>query len=983
MSENEHAEIVERLFHQALARDAASRANFLATACGGDVAVMADVASLLTAYDNDQHLLERPAFHLTASEMAARVLDAEWWGSLDDTRVSGYVLVREIGRGGMGAVYEALCDDGDSHERFAVKLVKREMATDFIIHRFRHERRILAKLEHRYIARLLDAGTTAEGLPYLVMEYVEGQPIDQYVADAGLSTLGRLDVFLNVCEAVSHAHEHGVIHRDLKPSNILVTHEGTPKLLDFGIAKLVSPDFDGKSGDHTATVHRVMTPRYASPEQLSGRAPTEASDVYSLGVLLYVLLTGEHPYKFSDQAPDVILRSIEAQPTRKPSDVITNSVALGKNTDEVNRELKGNLDRIVLKALRSEPARRYESVEQLANDIRLHLAGRKITAKGDSVAYRSKRFVRQHRAYVLPTVVIGALSLFLGLLLLYILLRPQKASAPSQSMKISRVTQSGHVNGAALSPDGQNIAYAENEGEMSSLWLQRGTTNNLLQLLPPAKTFYEFPSFSRDGKTLYYSKCQPGCELYKMPLFGGVETALGIRADSRVTFSPDGKRMAYVRSDVEPSGLVTARLFMANADGTGEEFLNWEAGNSVYQRGAPAWSPDGKVIAFSIITTEGGRRRMKVIGVNVADRTVATLISPSWNNIRDVAWVPDGSAIIINGINEASEVEPRMQVWRVTLAGGEARRITNDMNNYFSISLSADGSTLIALQWESTSGLWIAPAENPSAAAQVTAGTFDRRDGHYGVSVAPDGRLIYVSDHSGKNDLWSVNADGTGLRQLTDATHKDQSPVVSPDGRYIVFQSCRNANSDRAYNIWRVDADGRNPVQLTHGTYDSEPVFSPDGESVVYVAREDHVPKLRRVPIGGGEPVPLTDEFSQHPAFSPDGKVLVYYRMNQKQRDQRHFVFIPAQGGAPLKTLPAPKNFGSVMHWAPTGDALLYRDNTITSIWLLPLEGTPPSPILKLRNQTLSTFRFSPDGRRLAYSSGPQLRDVVLITRFN
>jgi Tol biopolymer transport system component/DNA-binding winged helix-turn-helix (wHTH) protein len=577
-----------------------------------------------------------------------------------------------------------------------------------------------------------------------------------------------------------------------------------------------------------------------------------------------------------------------------------------------------------------------------------------------------------------------ALGLLTSLFLLYVV-RSRKASdgeAPAQSMKISRVTQSGRVSGAALSPDGQNIAYAENEGGLSSLWLQRAGTNNPLQLLPPAKLYYQFPSFSPDGNTLYYSKCQPDCELHKMPILGGVETALGIRTDCRVTFSPDGKRMAYVRSDVEPSGLVTARLFVANADGTGEEFLNWESGGSVYQRGAPAWSPDGTVIAFSIIANEGGGRRMKVIGVSVADRTVSTLLSPSWNNIRDVTWVPDGSALIINGLDEASEVEPRMQVWRVTLAGSEARRITNDMNNYFSISLSADGSALIALQWESTSGLWIAPAENPSAAAPVTAGTFDRRDGHSGVSVAPDGRLIYVSDHSGKNDLWSVNADGTGLRQLTDATHQDHSPIVSPDGRYIVFQSCRNANS-RAYNIWRVDADGRNPMQLTRGTYDSEPAFSPDGESVVYVAQENNVPKLRRVPIGGGEPAPLTDEFSQHPAFSPDGKVLVYYRMNQKQRDQRHFVFIPVQGGAPLKTLPAPKNFGAVMHWAPTGDSLLYRDSTLTSIWVLPLEGTPPSPILKLRNQTLSTFRFSPDGRQLAYSSGPQLRDVVLITRFN
>lgn len=605
-----------------------------------------------------------------------------------------------------------------------------------------------------------------------------------------------------------------------------------------------------------------------------------------------------------------------------------------------------------------------------------------VPSRSDAEPLNVPRRKLEIRRFTLYAVFV--LGLLTTLFLLYVLLRSRKASeaeAPAQSMKISRVTLTGRVNGAALSPDGQNIAYSEHEGELASLWLQRAGTNHPLQLLPPAKLFYQFPSFSRDGNTLYYSKCQPSCQLHKMPVLGGVETALGIRADSRITFSPDGKRMAYVRSDVEPSGLVTARLFVANADGTGEEFLNWEAGDSVYQRGAPAWSPDGKVIAFSIIATEGGGR-MKVIGVRVADRTASTLISPSWLNIRDVAWVPDGSALIINGRDEASEGEPRLQVWRVPLAGGEARRITNDLNNYFSISLSADGSTLIALQWQTTSGLWIAPAENPSAAAQVTAGTLDRQDGRFGVSVAPDGRLIYVSDRSGKKDLWSVNADGTGLRQLTDATHKDLSPVVSPDGRYIVFQSCRNAN-DRAFNLWRVDADGRNPMQLTRGTYDSEPTFSPDGESVVYVAQEDHVPKLRRVPIGGGQPVPMTDEFSQHPTFSPDGKVLVYYRMNQKQREQRHFVFIPAQGGAPLKTLPAPKNFGSVMHWAPTGDSLLYRDNTLTSIWLLPLEGTPPNPVLKLRNQTLSTFRFSPDGRRLAYSSGPQLRDVVLITRFN
>ena len=633
------------------------------------------------------------------------------------------------------------------------------------------------------------------------------------------------------------------------------------------------------------------------------------------------------------------------------------------------------LDRSAAASSDAEPKSYEEQLVPSGSDV--------APPSGDSVPHhvpRRKWEIRRFTLYAVLAVVL--LATFLA----YLVLRPRKtgeSQAPAQSMKISRITQTGRVQWATLSPDGQHIAYAESDGELSSLWLQRVGPNNPLQLHPPAKLTYKDPSFSRDGNTLYYSKCQPGCRLYKMPVLGGVETALGFRADSRVAFSPDGKRMAYVRSEVEASGLVAVRMFVANADGTGEEALNWQGGGTSYQGGTPAWSPDGKVIALSIMLTEGGRSRMKVIGLGVADRTESTLIQ-SWNYIKDVVWLPDGSGFIINGRDDSAGAEPRMQVWRVPLTGGEARRITNDLSNYTSISLSVDGRTLIALQWQGTSGLWVAPAENPSAAAQVTVGTLDRRDGNVGLSVAPDGRLIYVSDHSGKKDLWSINADGTNLRQLTDGSHRDLTPVVSPDGRYIVFQSCRsNADSDRTYNIWRVDADGRNPTQLTRGTYDSEPTFSPDGQSVVYVSHDGHVPKLRRVPIGGGEPVPLTDEFSQHPGFSPDGKMLVYYRMNQKQRDQRHLVFIPAQGGAPIKTIPAPNNFGSIMRWAPAGDSLWYRDNTLTSIWLLPLDGTPPSALLKLRNQTLSTFSFSQDGRRLAYSSGSQLRDVVLITRFN
>ncbi len=588
---------------------------------------------------------------------------------------------------------------------------------------------------------------------------------------------------------------------------------------------------------------------------------------------------------------------------------------------------------------------------------------------------RRKWGVRGYRLYALLLVALLAASA------LYAVVKWQRgidSQATVQSMKMSRITQTGRVVGASVSPDGQNIAYVERDGELSSLWLQRAGTNKPLQLLTPAKLIYKDPSFSRDGNMLYYSKCEPSCQLNRMPILGGVETALPVRADCPVTFSPDGRRMAYVRSDVV-EGKVQHHLLVANADGTGEESLYSFGGGLAYQQGATAWSPDGKTIAFPILMSEGGQAHMKVVGVGVADRAETVLTSQRWRFIRDVAWLPDGGGLVINARDEASAPQIALQIWRVSYPGGEARRITNDLNNYMRLSASADGRTLMALEMNWTYSLWTTPVENPSAPSQVTRGTIDRRDGYLGLSMAPDGRLIYVPDFNGKRDLWSINTDGTGHTQLTDGPHKDIYPAVTPDGRYIVFESTREG----AHSIWRVDSDGRNPTRLTHGPYDAEAVCSPDGKWVVYVASEEgRAPKLRKVSIEGGDAIPLTEEYSMHPTFSPDGKLIAYYRMDMEKRERRDIVIIPAAGGAAVKTMPAPKNFGGVMRWAKSDDALTYRDSTLTSLWRMPLDGSPPSAILKLRGEQLVSFCYSQDGRRLAYASGPNLSDVILITRF-
>ncbi len=345
-------------------------------------------------------------------------------------QIDSYKILSEIGQGGMGTVYLANRADESFDKKVAVKLIKRGMDTNAILKRFMMERQILANLENPFIATLLDGGSTHDGLPYLVMEYVEGEPITKFCDSHGFSTRESLELFQKVCSAISYAHQNLVVHRDIKPSNILVTKGGTPKLLDFGIAKLLHPDWSLDTHEATATMFRVMTPEYASPEQIRGLPITTASDVYSLGVVLYELLTGERPYKIESRWPEEVAQIVLTAEPVKPSSVVssrsevvtpTPEAATLKNDGQQTLEdghtpkpnirnlksLRGDLDNIILKALRKEPERRYHSVQEFSEDIRRHLEGLPVTATAATVSYRAAKFIQRHRVGVFATALIG------------------------------------------------------------------------------------------------------------------------------------------------------------------------------------------------------------------------------------------------------------------------------------------------------------------------------------------------------------------------------------------------------------------------------------------------------------------------------------------------------------------------------------------------------------------------------------------------
>jgi serine/threonine protein kinase len=421
----DHWSRVKELLNAVLELEPSERAAYLERTCGPDTALRAEIDSLLASYEEagDEFMDGPPRDDPPAASLKPH-------DPFVGLNIGPYRVIEEIGHGGMGTVFRAVRADDSFRQQVAIKIVRRGLGHDFILKRFRNERQILAALEHPNIARLLDGGATEDGLPYFVMEYVQrGEAIDTYCDRNQLTTKQRLELFQPVCSAVQAAHERMVIHRDIKPGNILINSRGEPKLLDFGIAKILDPDLSTQTIDPTVTVFRLMTPEYASPEQVKGQEITTASDVYSLGVLLYELLTGHKPYRLKSRSPQEIASVIcESEPER-PSTIVNRTELVTRGTDppvtltpevvskarqtrpeDLRKTLAGDLDNMVLMAMAKEPERRYLTAQDLSEDITRYLQGRPIRARKTSFFYRTLKHAQRNRA----TVIAAAIALVAG-----------------------------------------------------------------------------------------------------------------------------------------------------------------------------------------------------------------------------------------------------------------------------------------------------------------------------------------------------------------------------------------------------------------------------------------------------------------------------------------------------------------------------------------------------------------------------------------
>ena len=467
-------------------------------------------------------------------------------------------------------------------------------------------------------------------------------------------------------------------------------------------------------------------------------------------------------------------------------------------------------------------------------------------------------------------------------------------------------------------------------------------------------------------------------------MLGGASRKVIENVSSPVSFSPDGTRLAFMRgSPTQASSSDQTALIVANVDGTGErEVAVRKLTNGAYNAGGPSWSPDGKRLASSVTVgppseSVGGNILVEVQVESGAERPITSEKWPPGARTGDVAWLSDGRGLVLIAPEQGTFSS---QLWHISYPGGEVRKITNDLNNYNRLSLTADSSALVTVQTEGEMNLWVAPQGAAGRAKQISSG---RSDGQLGVSWMPGGKIVYTSRGTGFSDIWSIEQDGKNQKQLTAHASSNFYPWAGPDGRYIVFTSTR-ARSARS--IWRMDPDGGNLKQLTEGPGDVFPQSSPDGRWVVFQSVRSGSLRVWKVSIDGGEPVRLADKWTANPTVSPDGSLIACFYREGPNAPAIKVAVIPFAGGDPVKVLDIPHsvNGPAGLRWTPDGRALRFVDTTggVSNIWSLPLDGGKPVQLTDFKTDQIFWFDFSRDGKQLALSRGTQTSDVILIKDF-
>jgi len=941
----------------------------------------------------------------------------------DGTRFGRYEIRSLLGKGGMGEVY--LAEDLQLRRKVALKVLPPDLASNQDrMRRFQHEALATAALNHPNIAHIYEIGEanlgpTEAAVHFIAMEFIDGRTLGELMRDQQTDLKKLLRYLQYVADGLAKAHATGIVHRDLKPDNIMITREGHAKILDFGLAKLVEaegtalkPDRDRRLDSQATEIATVImrqqstpgmilgTAGYMAPEQAQGRTNEidHRSDIFAFGCILFEAVTGSKAFKGADlvETLNKVIRE-QVTPIR-----------------DLNPSAPPDLQRIVRRCLAKDPEERYQTIKDVALELKevrreLEDAGSDTTvaptsrggmtittdeamamrtlnatretsppslsSRASSAEYLVGEIKRHRTTAVIAVAIIALAAIGIGLLLKS---KQQKRLAPTfQSPRITQLTSGENTIHVAVSLDGKYLAHVESSIGQQGLWVKQVNASNDVQIIPPMKGNFFGLTFSNDGADLYYVFDGTGTRiLYRIPVLGGTPTPLLNNVDCSITFAPDGKRFAFVRGDYPHKG--ESALVIANADGSGEQVLAErkfpEAFWPNYFTG-PSWSPDGKLIACSVLNYEGGNH-CDLFTFRVSDGVAQKLNHQSWPHIGRVQWLPDSQGLLM----VAGDLGRRIvQVNFISYPDGETQNVTNDLNAYRDLSLTADGARLLTVQVSQRFTIWSMPTNDHLQVAQINS----TRTVNSGISWTPDGKIVFDALEGDKPDIWIAGADGGNRKKLTEGAGNCFDPTVSRDGRYIVFSSNRTGN----YNIWRIDVSGANPVRLTRGLTEQWPSISPDGRWVTYTSYDPKGRGIWKVSIDGGEAVRIIENGLTTAPVSPDGKMIACLYLPEPGPDsQLKLAIVPFEGGTPIRIFDLQNAVSSSasasIHWSTDGRAVLYASvlNNVSNIWSQPIDGGKPTQVTDFKDSIMASFDVSADGKQIICSRGVLIRNAVLIS---